>query len=77
VPGNGEGRPGTPPGTGLNTQPITAANGENIVADAADVVDLEVERHWRRLRLTADAPVRCGPGPCVCYGVELGSGVGA
>jgi hypothetical protein len=38
------------------------------------LVDLEVERHWRRLRLTATVPVPCGPGPCRCYGAELGRG---
>jgi hypothetical protein len=72
----GQDGPGWPPGKEragpegpLKLSPLPSAITTRSIPRG--VVSLEAERHWRRLRLTADTPVPC-EGVCRCYGVALG-----
>jgi hypothetical protein len=60
--------PPTAPGPEVNVIPDSTTAS---IPPAARVVDLDLQRHWRRLRLTATVPVPC-EGVCRCYSVELG-----
>lgn len=73
--GRRDGRARGYPNPGLQTSdvPDQGSDASAIVSQGGNgrVVDLQAERHWRHLRLTADALVPC-EGECWCFGAPLG-----
>ena len=65
------------PGAGSGLGRTVTPTGRSVPHRPGEVVSLVAEGRRRLLRdldIGPTVPAPCGPGPCTCYGVELGRG---